>query len=110
MDSGSGEGAPIGEGLEIVERANALWRPGPDCMKNSMKQLAALCGGEAGLGWLPALCGEARIGEGLEWALRLIGEDAGAAFDFAGRKGAAGAASSAGRSRGFKASCSMRRE
>ena len=52
-----------------------------------MKQLAALGGSESGFGRVPTACGKTRCGEGLEGALRLGSQDAGAALCFAGGKG-----------------------
>ena len=74
----------IGEGLELLEGADAEGWSCPDGVKDGMEQAAALCGGECGLGGLPGLGGEACGGEGLERALRLVGENAGSAFDLAG--------------------------
>jgi len=75
------------DGLKVGEGADSLRRSGPDGVKDGVEQAAALRRGESGLGGLPGLGPEARGGEGLEGALRLMGEDAGTAFDFAGREG-----------------------
>ncbi len=77
----------IGDGLKLLESADAEGWSGPNGVQDSMEQVAALCGGECGLGGLPGLGGEARVGESFERALRLVGEDAGSALDFAGREG-----------------------
>ena len=60
-------------------------RAGPDGVEDGVEELAALRGGEAGFGGLPGLRREARRGKGFEGALRLVGENAGAALDFAGQ-------------------------
>ena len=74
------------EGLEFILRADAVRRAAPDGVEHGMEELAALGGGQAGLGRFPALRGQARGGEGLEGALRLGGEHGGAAMDLAGRE------------------------
>ena len=87
MDCAGNKCGSISDGLEVLKRTDAMRGAGPNRVKNGMQELAALGGGESVLGGLPALSGKARGGEGLEGALRLKGENAGAAFDFAGRKG-----------------------
>ena len=52
-----------------------------------MQELAALLGGEAGFGRVPAVCIEARGGERFEGALRLRGESAELRRGIAGREG-----------------------
>ena len=68
-------------------RADAVRRAGPDGVQHGVKKVAALRGGEAGFGGLPGLRAETSRGKGFEGALRLGGENAGAAFDLAGREG-----------------------
>ena len=79
--------AEIGERDELRVRTNAARRAGPDGMQNFMQELAALFGGEAGFGGVPAISIEARGGEGFEGALRLRGESGSAAVGIAGREG-----------------------
>ena len=68
-------------------KANALWRTGPDGVKNGMEEFSALGRGEARLRRIPGLRGQSRGGERLEWALGLGGENAGTAQNPAGRAG-----------------------
>src|ERR1019366_4204179 len=87
MDGGFDECASLFQSLEIAERADAMRRPAPDGTKDGVKELAALRRSEAGLGQLPALGCQARCCEGLERALRLMGENRRTALDTSGREG-----------------------
>ena len=87
MDGGFDECASLFQSLEIAERADAMRRPAPDGTKDGVKELAALRRSEAGLGQLPALGCQARCCEGLERALRLMGENRRTALDTSGWEG-----------------------
>jgi hypothetical protein len=79
LNVSSDESLPVVQTYEVGMGANAVRRSCPDGVEHGVKQTATLRGGQASLGWLPVLRGEASGGEGLEGALRLRCEDAGAA-------------------------------
>jgi hypothetical protein len=46
--------------------ANALRRPGPDGVEHGVEQIAALRGGQAGLGWLPSCAARRAVAKALK--------------------------------------------
>ena len=79
---GLDEGRNVGEGEKIATGADAARRgQAPDGVEDLMQELAALRRGEASFCEVASLRVEAVAGKGLEGALRLRGEKAGAAAE-----------------------------
>ena len=68
-DVPSDEGFSVIQAPEVGKRADALWRACPHSVKNGVKDVATLGGGQSDLGRFPTLSGKARGGKCLEWAL-----------------------------------------
>jgi hypothetical protein len=71
---------------ELSMRPKSIGRTGPDGVERGVEELSALRSCKTGFGGFPALRCQPRGGECFERALRLAGEDACAAANFAGRE------------------------